>query len=107
MRGAVPGCADPSCRPTRGGSSAWIFSEGMLSHAREKHFYDELVRAELTEYLRANQNQFDLIVSADTLVYFGDLQAVFAALSAALRPNGVFVCTLEHAIGASPCCSSV
>ena len=75
-------------------------SDGMLSHAKEKHFYDELVRAELTEYLRANQDQFELIVSADTLVYFVYLQAVFAALSAALRPNGVFVCTLEHATGA-------
>jgi len=75
-------------------------SGGMLSHAKEKGCYDELVRAELTGYLRANPSQFDLIVSADTLVYFGDLKAVFAAVSDALRPNGIFVCTLEHAVDA-------
>ena len=75
-------------------------SGGMLSHAKEKECYDELVQAELTGYLRANPNQFDLIVSADTLVYFGDLKTVFAAVSNALRPNGIFVCTLEHAVGA-------
>jgi len=74
-------------------------SEGMLQQAKEKRVYDELVRAELTGYLRANRNQFDLIVSADTLVYFGDLKDVFAAVSDALRPDGTFVCTLEHAAG--------
>jgi predicted TPR repeat methyltransferase len=75
-------------------------SEGMLSHAKEKHVYDELVRAELTEYLRSHPGGFDLIVSADTLVYFGGLSEVFSALAAALRPGGLFVCTLEHAINA-------
>lgn len=75
-------------------------SEGMLSRAREKGVYDELVQAELTDYLRSRPETFDLIVSADTLVYFGDLKEAFAALSAALRPNGLFVCTLEHAAGA-------
>jgi predicted TPR repeat methyltransferase len=31
------------------------------------------VTAELTEFLRGHRTSFDLIVSADTLVYFGDL----------------------------------
>ena len=75
-------------------------SAGMLAHATEKHVYDELVRAELTGYLQDHPESFDLIVSSDTLVYFGDLRSAFAALSTALRPNGLFVCTLEHAIGA-------
>ena len=44
---------------------------------------------------------FDLIVSGDALVYFGDLKDVVAAAAAALRPNGLFVFTLEHAIGDS------
>jgi predicted TPR repeat methyltransferase len=74
-------------------------SEGMLAHAREKHVYDALVKTELTEYLRDNDEAFDLIVSADTLVYFGDLENVFAAAADALRPNGLLVFTLEHAIG--------
>ncbi len=77
-------------------------SEGMLAHAREKRVYDALVKAELTEYLRGNGEAFDLIVSADTLVYFGDLDDVLAAAAAALRPNGLLVFTLEHAVGGKP-----
>src|SRR5262249_12915684 len=76
-------------------------SEGMLAHAKEKHVYDELTKAELTQYLRGAREAFDLIVSADTLVYFGDLEAVFTAAAAALRDGGLFVFTLEHA-GSEP-----
>ena len=74
-------------------------SDGMLAHAREKNAYHALVKAELTAYLRDNREAFDLIVSADTLVYFGDLKDVIAAAASALRPDGMFVFTLEHAVG--------
>ncbi len=77
-------------------------SDGMLAHAREKQVYDELTRGELTKYLRDHRNAFDLIVSADTLVYFGDLEPVLDAAAGALRPNGLMVFTLEHAAGAAP-----
>jgi predicted TPR repeat methyltransferase len=73
-------------------------STGMLERAKEKQVYDDLMQAELTEYLRNHGDAFDLIVSADTLVYFGDLGSVLAAAAAALRPNGLFVFTLEHAV---------
>jgi predicted TPR repeat methyltransferase len=76
-------------------------SEGMLAHAKDKNVYHALVKAELSEYLRDNSEAFDLIVSADTLVYFGDLKGVIAAFAAALRSNGLFVFTLEHAVGDS------
>jgi predicted TPR repeat methyltransferase len=74
-------------------------SEGMLAHAKEKNVYHELTKAELTGYLRDHAEAFDLIVSADTLVYFGDLNDVIAAFAQALRPNGLAVFTLEHAAG--------
>jgi predicted TPR repeat methyltransferase len=73
-------------------------SEGMLAHAREKHVYDALTKAELTEYLRDNRKAFDVIVSADTLVYLGDLENVLAAAAGALRPRGLLVFTLEDAV---------
>ena len=77
-------------------------SDGMLAHAKEKNVYDELTKRELTEHLRASRDAFDLIVSADTLVYFGDLEGVVSAAAGALRPNGLFVFTLEHAAVADP-----
>jgi predicted TPR repeat methyltransferase len=76
-------------------------SEGMLPHAKDKNVYHRLVKAELTEYLRDHRKAFDLIVSADALVYFGDLKGVIAALAGALRPNGLVVFTLEQAVGNS------
>ena len=74
-------------------------SAAMLARAREKNVYDALVNRELTEYLRDSREAFDLIVSADTLVYFGDLVDVVAAAAAALRQDGALICTLEHARG--------
>ena len=74
-------------------------SAGMLAQAKEKNVYDALVNSELTEYLRDSREAFDLIVSADTLVYFGGLEDVVAAAAGALRPGGLWIFTLEHAAG--------
>ena len=71
-------------------------STGMLTQAAAKQLYDELVQGELTAYLNAQREALDIIVSADTLVYFGALDEVIAAAAGALRPSGVFIFTLEH-----------
>jgi predicted TPR repeat methyltransferase len=71
-------------------------SAGMLTAASEKGIYDELLKGELTEYLRRHLSSFDIIVSADTLVYFGDLEDVARAASAALRPDGMLIFTVEE-----------
>ena len=73
-------------------------SAGMLEQAKAKQIYDELVQGELTQFLQGRPGAFDLIVSADTLVYFGDLEDVAAAARAALRPGGLFVFTLEELV---------
>ena len=70
-------------------------SEGMLDKARARGEYDLLVQAELTGFIQRSVETYDLITSADTLVYFGDLKPVFEAVAAALRPGGLFVFTLE------------
>jgi predicted TPR repeat methyltransferase len=72
-------------------------SGGMLAQAREKRIYDELVKDELTAYLRSRRSAFDVIVSADTLVYFGALREVMTAAAGALRPGGLFLFTVEEA----------
>ena len=71
-------------------------SKGMLKLAGEKQVYDELLVAELTAYLEQHPTQFDVVVSADTLVYFGALEAFASAASAALRPGGLLVFTVEE-----------
>jgi predicted TPR repeat methyltransferase len=71
-------------------------SERMLAQARERNVYDELVKRELTAYLDDCPDTFDVIVSADTLVYFGPLEAVVAAAHSALRPGGQLIFTVEE-----------
>jgi predicted TPR repeat methyltransferase len=71
-------------------------SEAMLARARARNVYDELAKGELTGYLQESRRSFDVIVSADTLVYFGSLEAVAVAAANALRPGGVLVFTVEE-----------
>ncbi len=59
--------------------------------------YDVLYVEELTAFFRARPAAFDLIVSADTLCYFGDLAAPVQAMSQALRPGGLLSFTVEYA----------
>ena len=73
----------------------------MIERARGRGVYDELERAELTAFLEGHPDRFDLIVSADTLVYFGPLEPVLAAAAGALRPGGWLIVTVEEAAGGS------
>jgi predicted TPR repeat methyltransferase len=71
-------------------------SAGMLANAHARHVYHELIKAELSAYLADHPGAFDLIVSADTLVYFGALEPVLQAASCALRPRGILIFTAEE-----------
>ncbi|WP_407648382.1 tetratricopeptide repeat protein [Aliidongia dinghuensis] len=71
-------------------------SGGMLEQARRNRGYDRLEEAELTAYLAAHPRAFDLVFSADTLVYFGDLGLVTRAAADALRAGGLFAFTVEQ-----------
>jgi predicted TPR repeat methyltransferase len=74
-------------------------SERMLAEARNRSVYDELLKCELSAYLADCTEMFDVIVSADTLVYFGTLKAVVAASAGALRPAGRLIFTVEELVG--------
>ena len=79
-------------------------SVGMLQRAEGKGCYDRLYRIELTEFLRMpnETSAYDVILSADTLCYFGPLEAVSAAARRALRPQGLFAFSVEDAGGTAP-----
>lgn len=72
-------------------------SSGMLQKASGKACYDQLVKAELTSWIAAHPSQFDLIVSADTLCYFGSLAEPIQAAADALRGDGVLAFSVEAA----------
>jgi predicted TPR repeat methyltransferase len=71
-------------------------SEGMVKKARERQVYDELVVGELCEFMRSRPVSFEVVISADTLVYFGALEEVSQAARECLRQGGVLTFTLER-----------
>jgi predicted TPR repeat methyltransferase len=74
-------------------------SAEMLMQAARREVYDELRKAELTAFLRGRPDAYDLVVSADTLNYFGELGEVAQAVHDAMRPGALFVFTLEALAG--------
>jgi predicted TPR repeat methyltransferase len=72
-------------------------SAEMLGKAAVRKLYDDLILGELTAFVGGVAGAWDVIISADTLVYFGDLAPVMAAARRGLRPGGHLVFTLEHA----------
>lgn len=71
-------------------------SPGMIEQAREKGVYDELVAAELMDYLAAEIDaRHELVLAADVFVYCSDLAPIAAAVSRVLAPYGLFAFTVE------------
>jgi predicted TPR repeat methyltransferase len=94
--GCGTGLCGPLLRPYAAHLTGVDLSAGMLELAHARGDYDELVRSELTAFLDDAKGDFDIIVSADTLVYFGDLEALMCAASRALTPGGRLIATLER-----------
>jgi predicted TPR repeat methyltransferase len=101
--GCGTGWCGPLLRPYARRLIGVDLSPAMLEKARVRQVYDELVEAELTAYFQAAAAESrDLIASADTLVYFGDLRPLSAAVAHVLRPGGCFIFTIEKAGDAVP-----
>ncbi|HEX7968699.1 MAG TPA: tetratricopeptide repeat protein [Stellaceae bacterium] len=100
------GCGTGLCgallRPIAGRLVGIDLSPEMLGKARDRGLYDALVETELASFMGQNSDAFDLIVSADTLVYFGDLAIPLAAAAGCLRPGGRIAFNLERAAAPEP-----
>jgi predicted TPR repeat methyltransferase len=94
--GCGTGLCAPALRPLARRLVGVDLSPEMLDKARQRGLYDALVEAELTTFLAQNAAAFDLIVVADTLVYFGDLATPLQAMAGALRPAGRVAFNLER-----------
>lgn len=89
-------------------------SPRMLAYAAAKRLYADLREADIMAELAADAadpgkdglvagiaaapspRHWPLILAADVLCYFGDLQPLFAAVHARLEPGGWFVCSTEE-----------
>ena len=99
LRIADAGCGTGLCGPLLKPFAAHLagcdLSAGMLRRAKARQVYDALHQAELVHYLDTQPSAFDVVVSADTLCYFGALQGAMAAAARCLRPGGWLVFTVE------------
>ncbi|PPD31821.1 MAG: hypothetical protein CTY19_12500 [Methylomonas sp.] len=100
--GCGTGLCGPLLKPYAAKITGVDLSEKMMERAKERDCYAALFQAELTAFISAYFSNWDVIVSADTLVYFGDLQPVSQAVAGALFSAGYFVFTLERSEGDLP-----
>jgi predicted TPR repeat methyltransferase len=85
----------PLLRPGAHSLAGCDLSVSMLTQAKSRAVYDRLHKAELVYYLDTQPEQFDAVVSADTLCYFGALPAPFNAAARCLRAGGWLIFTVE------------
>jgi predicted TPR repeat methyltransferase len=93
--GCGTGLCAPLLRPYARRLIGVDLSAGMLARAAGRNAYDDLVKAELTSFLCSHAETYDVIASADTLCYVGDLAPVAQAAAGALKSGGLLAFTLE------------
>jgi predicted TPR repeat methyltransferase len=93
--GCGTGLCGPLLRPYARTLLGCDLSVGMLQQAKPRQCYDGLHKAELVHYMQTQPESFDVLVSADTFCYFGELDGAMVAARHALRPGGWLFYTVE------------
>ncbi|MGB5684490.1 MAG: methyltransferase domain-containing protein, partial [Candidatus Electrothrix sp.] len=68
----------------------------MLAHAAKKGVYDRIVADDVVHFLCEDEQQYDLLVAADLLIYLADLEPLLCAAFQRTAPGGLFVFSTEH-----------
>ncbi len=94
--GCGTGLLGPLIRASCGHLTGVDLSAEMLRRAEARGCYEALARAELAAHTAAlPPASLDLAACCDTLIYVGRVEPLFAALTHALAPGGLFAATVE------------
>jgi predicted TPR repeat methyltransferase len=94
--GCGSGLAGEMIRPRAGELTGIDLSPDMIALAEARKIYDRLEVAEITSWLNEGAAPFDLIISCDCLIYFGDLGEIVTAAVRRLKPGGYFALSMER-----------
>jgi predicted TPR repeat methyltransferase len=100
--GCGTGLAAPLLKPLASRLVGVDLSSGMLDKARDRELYDELVVSELCAFMAGRPAAFDLVLLADTLVYFGALEEAFNMAHHSLAPGGILAFAVESRADSGP-----
>lgn len=67
----------------------------MVSQAQARGLYDEVICADLHDWLPRVSERFNVMLAADVFIYVGELESAFAAIALALEPGGYLAFTVE------------
>ncbi len=73
----------------------------MIEKARERGVYNDLILGDLEVVLMRDGPSYDLILSADTMIYIGDLAPTLTGVARRLRPGGFYFFMVESGDGES------
>jgi predicted TPR repeat methyltransferase len=94
------GCGTGLCGPCLAPYASYLrgvdISGKSLALAAQKAVYHDLVQEEIVVHLAGCAGGFDLIVAADTLIYFGLLEPLLRAAAKALQANGLLIASAEQ-----------
>jgi predicted TPR repeat methyltransferase len=74
-------------------------SGAMLELAAAKALYHHLHKSDITDYLLASPDRYDLITCMDTLTYMGRLDKIIALIHQKLKPGGMLLFSTEKLDG--------
>jgi len=100
--GCGSGLCGPLFRPLARKLAGVDLSPRMLALAAGKQVYDELIQAEMLEYLARAPASCDLVVAANVFCYFADLAPLAQGISRVLRAGGRLLFDVEKGEGPEP-----
>ncbi|WP_431321323.1 methyltransferase [Rhizobium sp. YTU87027] len=102
--GCGTGLLGPQIRDRVARLEGFDLSQNMLAKAVEKHVYDHLAQADLSLapeatglFAEGTMHRAALVTAADVLMYLGNLESVFEAVSALALPGADFAFSVEDA----------
>lgn len=87
--GCGTGLCGPLLKPMAKRLDGIDLSGEMLAIAKKKKLYSRLDKGDLNALLVKKKQQYDAVIAADVLCYFGDLTEVLTGFHAALKPGGL------------------